>query len=49
MSFLKAILVAWIWAVVCIVFMANGVEISKDTQVLTTAIVIAGALAGGNE
>lgn len=49
MSLLKAFIAAWIWAVICTVLMSKGAEISKDMQVLTTAIVVAGALAGGDK
>lgn len=48
MSLLKAVIAAWIWCVVCAFFMTKGTEISNDIQLLTTAIVIAGALAGGD-
>jgi hypothetical protein len=49
MSFLKAVIAAWIWCVACAFLMTKGAEISKDMQVLTTAIIIAGALAGGDK
>ena len=49
MSFLKAIIAAWIWCVACAFLMTKGAEISNDLQVLTTAIVVAGALAGGDK
>ena len=49
MSFLKAIIAAWVWIVIIAYAMAKGAEISNDMQVLTTAIIIAGALAGGEK
>jgi hypothetical protein len=49
MSFLKALLAAWVWIIICGYLMTKGAEISNDMQVLTTAIIIAGALAGGDE
>ena len=49
MSFLKALLAAWVWIVICAYLMTKGAEISNDMQVLTTAIIIAGAVAGGDE
>ena len=49
MSLLKAVFAAWIWCVACAFLMAKGAEISNDIQILTTAIVVAGALAGGDK
>ena len=49
MSFLKAVIAAWIWVAVSAYLMAKGAEISNDMQLLTTAIVVAGALAGGDK
>lgn len=49
MSLIKAVFFAGVWAAVCIVLMADGAEISPDMQILTTAIVVAGALAGGDK
>ena len=49
MSFLKAIIAAWVWIIISAYLMAKGAEISNDMQVLTTAIIIAGALAGGDK
>lgn len=49
MSFLKALIVAWIWCVACAFLMSKGAKISNDMQILTTAIVVAGALAGGDK
>ena len=49
MSLLKAVVVAWIWCVACAFLMTKGAEISNDMQILTVAIVVAGALAGGDK
>ena len=49
MSFLKAFIVAWIWCAACAFLMTTGAKISNDIQILTTAIVVAGALAGGDK
>ena len=43
-AFLKAIVAIFLWAVLLIFL---DTEISNDLQVLTAAIVAAGALAGG--
>ena len=49
MSVLKALIVAWIWCAACTFLMSKGAKISNDMQILTTAIVVAGALAGGDK
>ena len=49
MSFLKAFIAAWIWIAISAYLMTKGADISNDMQVLTTAIIIAGALAGGDK
>ena len=49
MSFLKALIAAWIWTMVTLALAVRGVEISEDTLVLTIAIIVAGALAGGEK
>ena len=49
MSILKAVIAAWIWCAVCAFIMSKGAKISNDMQILTTAIVVAGALAGGDK
>lgn len=49
MNFLKAVIAAWVWVAVNAFLMTKGAEISNDMQVLTTAIVVAGALAGGDK
>ena len=50
MSLLKAVIAAWIWCAACAAFlMSKGAKISNDMQILTTAIVVAGALAGGDK
>ena len=49
MSFLKAIIAATAWSVIGVYFLSKGTVISPDAQYLSLAIVIAGALAGGDE
>lgn len=49
MSVLKAVIAAWIWCAACTFLMSEGAKISSDMQILTTAIVVAGALAGGDK
>ena len=41
MSFLKAIIAATAWSVVCIYLMSKGATMSPDTQFISLAIVIA--------
>lgn len=48
MSFLKAIMAAIVWSLACAYFMSKGVAMSPDAQWISLAIVIAGALAGGD-
>lgn len=48
MSFLKAIIAAFIWSVVCAYLMSKGATASPDAQLLSLAIVVAGVLAGGD-
>jgi hypothetical protein len=49
MSFLRAFISAVIWSVVCAYLMSKGATMSPDTQFISLAIVIAGALAGGDK
>lgn len=49
MSFLKAFIAAAIWTLFCAYFISKGVVMSPDAQVISLAVVIAGALAGGDE
>lgn len=49
MSFLKAIIAATAWSVIGVYFLSKGVTVSPDAQCLSLAIVIAGALAGGDK
>lgn len=48
MRFSVAVIGFTVWATVLTVFVKLGIKISDDTIVLSTAIVIAGALAGGD-
>ena len=49
MRFSVAVISFTVWAVMLTVLAKLGIKISDDTMVLSTAIVIAGALAGGDE
>ena len=49
MSLLRAVIAAWIWCAACAFLMNKGAKISNNMQILTTAIVVAGALAGGDK
>lgn len=49
MSFLRAIVIAFVWSFFSSMFISKGLEVSNDVQMLTIAIVFAGALAGGDE
>ena len=50
MRFSIAVISFTVWCGILTVFVAKlGIKISDDTIVLSTAIVIAGALAGGGE
>ena len=46
MKYLAAFIVVNVWAILCLIAMSQGAEISTDVQVLSCAIVIAGVLAG---
>jgi hypothetical protein len=48
MRFLDGLLAIGIWIIILIWVFKMGVEISNEIVVLSTAIVYAGALAGGN-
>lgn len=48
MSLLRAIVIAFVWSFFGLMFISKGLEVSNDVQMLTTAIVVAGALAGGD-
>ncbi len=48
MRFLYGILAYIIWSIFLCALGSYGCDISTDTQVLTLAIVVAGALAGGD-
>lgn len=47
MRFLYGLLATWIWGVI-IVKIFNGIEISNEIVILSTAIVFAGAMVGGD-
>ena len=49
MRFFVAVIGFSVWAGMLTVLAKLGIKISDDTIVLSTAIVIAGALAGGDE
>ena len=48
MRFAYAFVMFLVWAIVLSLIWAFGVNISHDIQVLSTAVVVAGALAGGD-
>jgi len=47
MRFLYGLLAVMIWAVI-VVKLFKGIEISNEIRILSTAIVFAGAMAGGD-
>ena len=49
MRFSIAVIALTVWCGVLTFLTKLGIKISDDTMVLSTAIVIAGALAGGDE
>lgn len=49
MILLKGLIAALIWSMVGIYFQSKGFNVSNDIQILSTAIVVAGALASGSE
>lgn len=50
MRILYALFVGWIWCFGMIVIMSKtNINISNDIQVLSTAIIMAGVLAGGDD
>lgn len=48
MRFLYSIIAFWLWGVIMAFCISKGMKISDDMQLLTIAIVVAGALAGGD-
>lgn len=48
MRFLYGALALIIWSILGLYILSQGVAVSSDMQVLTTAIVVAGAMAGGD-
>ena len=48
MRYLYGIFTLIIWCVFIEYVMTKGIEISNDVQIITTAIVVAGAMAGGD-
>lgn len=49
MSFLRAVVIAFVWSFFGLMLISKGLEVSNDVQILTTSIVVAGALAGGDK
>lgn len=50
MSFLKAILAGYIWVLLMLfISQETDMKISNDIQLLSTSIVVAGALASGDK
>ena len=48
MRYLYGIFALIIWCVFIGYVMTKGIEISNDVQIITSAIVVAGAMAGGD-
>ena len=48
MRYLYGIFALIIWCIFLVYVTATGIEISNDVQIITTAIVVAGAMAGGD-
>ena len=48
MRILYAILAAWLWIIFLCVAVASGVTVSNEVFFLTTSIITAGALSGGD-
>ena len=48
MRYLYGIFALFIWCIFLGYSITNGVEISNDVQIITTAIGVAGAMAGGD-
>ena len=49
MRFLVTVITLTVWCGVLTVLAKSGIVLSNDTLALTTAIIVAGALAGGDE
>jgi hypothetical protein len=48
MRILYAVLFGWLWILFIGIAITSGLDISSKTFLLTTSIVVAGALAGGD-
>lgn len=48
MRFLYGALALIIWSILGLYMISQGVAVSNDMQILSTAIVVAGAMAGGD-
>lgn len=49
MRFLYGIVACFVWSFFCMFIMTkHGIKVSNDIQILSTAIIIAGAMAGGD-
>lgn len=48
MRFLDGLLAMMIWAVIMVEIFKTGIEISNEIAIISTAIVFAGAMAGGD-
>lgn len=48
MRFLYGLLAMGIWVVILVKFFKMGIEISNEIAIISTAIVFAGAMAGGD-
>lgn len=48
MRFVYGAIAVLIWCILGVYVLSQGVVVSNEVQVLTTAIVVAGAMAGGD-
>ena len=49
MRFVYGVIALIVWCVFVAWIMSQGVAVSNDMQILSTAIVVAGAMAGGDD
>lgn len=48
MRFMYGVLALILWSILGVYMISQGVAVSNDMQILTTAIIVAGAMAGGD-
>ena len=49
MRFVYGALALIVWCILVAYVISQGISVSNDMQILTTAIVVAGAMAGGDD